>query len=93
MSESYCELVILHFDDGTTALRRQLNELNELFATIRIQLSEIVRSIDDINVNANTLERFIADERRLAMERHRLEWEENNDGSLLYNLLAEDEID
>jgi len=51
-------------------LRRKLNEL---LAKIQIQLSEIVCSIDNVNVNANTLERLIADERRLAMERYRLE--------------------
>jgi len=71
-------------------LRRQFNKLNELLVKIRTQLSEIIRTIGNANY---VLERFMADERRRALERHRLEWEKNNNGPSLYNSLAEDEID
>ena len=65
-------------------------DLIELLVKIRTQLSETIRTID--NANTYVLQRFIADEQRRALERHRLEWEKNN-GPSFYNSLAEDEID
>jgi len=66
-------------------------ELIELLVKIRTQLSETIRTID--NTSAYVLQRFMADERRRALERHRLEWEKNNDEPSFNHSLAEDEID
>ena len=67
-------------------------QFNEQLAKIQIQLLELVKTIDDIKIDAYTLEK-LADNRRRALERHRLEWEKKNYGPSCYNSNAEDEID